>query len=161
MSRLLFILDGPCFRQLEHSTPIFGTMGFHLPFTMHLPPPAGIENFNNFLINFVGRVDEKNTDEFVMVSSLGGYTTKKVVGGLDHVPFRYYYIFRYNVRTRCGYADEYTADEFLKSEAAVVASSIFGHSDLDIQFMKRARCIQKEWNRQVKPIPVPWRDATP
>ena len=110
MSRLLFILDGPGFRQLEHNTPIFGTMGFHLAFTMHLPPPTGIENFNNFLINFVGRVDEKNKDEFVMVSNLGGYITARVSDGLNHSRFKYYYIFHYDVRTRCGYADEYTAD---------------------------------------------------
>ena len=128
---------------------------------MHLPPPAGIENFNNFLINFVGRVDEKNTDEFVMVSSLGGYTTKRVGDGLDHVPFRYYYIFRYNVRTRCGYASEYTTEEFLKSGSCSATSAILGHSDLQKKFMERARCIQKEWNRQGKPIPVPWRDNTP
>jgi hypothetical protein len=136
-------------------------MGFHLAFTMHLPPPTGIENFNNFLINFVGRVDEKNKDEFVMVSNLGGYITARVSDGLNHSRFKYYYIFHYDVRTRCGYADEYTADEFLSSEADVVTSVIFYQSDMHVQFMKQARHIQKEWNRQGKPVPVPWRDGTP
>ena len=161
MSRLLFILDGPGFRQLEHNTPIFGTMGFHLAFTMHLPPPTGIENFNNFLINFVGRVDEKNNDEFVMVSSLHGYDIIKVGNGFDHHCLKYYYIFHYDVRTRCGYVDEYTAVEFFKSKASVVTSAVFDHSSLHAQLMKQARHIQKEWNRQGKPVPVPLRDGTP
>ena len=111
MPRKMGVVNGPNFRHLAFSTPVFNETGFDSTFTMDSPRPKGVISINKdprifqLQVEFIGRA-RRNSDQnlFVLIANHRG--------GMKDKTTWWHYVIHYNTKTRKGHCFEYTDDEF-------------------------------------------------
>lgn len=122
MPRMMKVLDGPCFRKLVFSSELLNEVGYTVPFTMDQKSPEispTDKDPHKFWVSIksIGCFNDC-VDDFVIIATQMGFAHAVPVTRLD-----WYYVIRYNVRTRKGHCIEYTKEEFFAEQ---IIRNMFG-----------------------------------
>ncbi len=110
---MMKVLDGPCFRKVVFSSELLNEVGNTIPFKMDRKSPeispTGKDPYEFWVsVKSMGRFND-SADDFVIIATQMGFTHTVPIARLD-----WYYVIRYNVRTRKGRCIEYTKEEFFE-----------------------------------------------
>ena len=110
MPKQMQIVDGPGFKQFMFASNVISDGGWTIKFTLQERPE--LRNVLNLNVNFIGREPVRSTDDQDEYGFMAHWHGQRE-GSYNWLSF--FYVGRYNTRTRKGVCEEFTLEEYRAS----------------------------------------------